>query len=333
MGTPTRNNHLSQDPTHPESLTIPPDMGRAQFRAMGTTITLLLPEQSLHAGAETVHNLFAHWEKTLSRFKPESELSQLNQRAGQSVKVSDLLFRVIRASLHAAEMTEGLFDPTLLTQLVQLGYDRPFNKLATNAPPGDDTSRPGGDWRTVQLISRTKSVSLPPGCGIDVGGIAKGMAVDAALKLLSQYGIRMALINAGGDLAAIGIPPGYRSWPLAIDGPTASWVIPFRYGALATSGIARRHWRQGNIERHHLLDPRSGKPTQNTLWSVTVAAGTCEQAEVIAKAAFLLGPEEGAKLLTRHKLAGLFIHSDGNWTSAGPWPVESMREEQPKGSL
>lgn len=314
----------------PKQYVVPAGMGNYEFRAMGTTISLILPSAYLHVGAEATRQLFAQWEQTLSRFLPESELSQLNQQAGTSVRVSDLLFRVLQTALAAAEETEGLFDPTLLTQLVQIGYDRTFDEVPSVAPASQQAPTPGGAWRDIQLNYRTKSVTLPPGVGVEVGGIAKGMAVDAALTQMRLLGIQAALVNAGGDLAVLGLPVGYENWPLAIPGKEESWVMPLRTGAIATSGVARRHWQQGEVIRHHLIDPRSGDSAQSGLWSVTVSANTCQQAEVAAKVAFLLGAEQGRAFLEQHGLAGLLVKQDGTWRSTASWPVDLMigRKEQ-----
>jgi thiamine biosynthesis lipoprotein len=109
------------------------------------------------------------------------------------------------------------------------------------------------------------------------------MAVDAALERLRLNGIGTAMVNAGGDLAVLGLPPDAEQWPVAVPGQHHLWTIPLRRGSIATSGIARRHWWQGQTLRHHLLDPRTGLPAQSDLWSVTVIADRCEQAEVAAK--------------------------------------------------
>ncbi len=317
--------NLSQVREPLNQFALPEGLGREQFRAMGTMINLLLPNSLLYTGAQVTRQLFERWERTLSRFLPESELSQLNSRPGEPVRVGDLLFHVLRAALAAAEESEGLFDPTLLTQLQQMGYDRSFDTLPAVLSESKLPSEPGGGWRDIELRYRRKSVTLPPGIGVDVGGIAKGMVVDAALKQLRLLGIGTALINAGGDLAVMGVPAGYESWPLAVEGRDTSWVIPFAYGALATSGVSRRHWQQGTQDRHHLIDPRSGESARSGLWSVTVAASTCEQAEVAAKVAFLLGPEQGRDFLERRGLAGLLVGLNGEWRSAGPWPGELMQ--------
>ena len=312
--------------THRNQMSVPAGMSRAQFRAMGTTVSLLLPDTQLHAGVEATRSLFVEWEQTLSRFLPESELSRLNRQAGTAVNVSPLLFHVLQAAWRAAQETEGLFDPTLLTQLVHIGYDRTFDDIPTVVPASEQTLLPGGAWREIRLERRRRRVTLPAGAGVEVGGIAKGMAVDAALAHLHNVGIQTALVNAGGDLAVMGLPLGYEHWPLAIAGKNMEWSIPFQYGALATSGVDRRHWQQGALTRHHLIDPRSGESSQSGLWSVTVAAGGCQQAEVAAKVAFLLGAEQGKTFLNDHDLSGLLVHSDGSWTSAGSWPIALMQE-------
>ena len=169
-------------------------------------------------------------------------------------------------------------------------------------------------------------MTLPAGIKLDFGGIAKGMAVDAALASLRQSGVSPALVNAGGDLAVLGLPPDAEQWPIAVPGREQTWTIPLRHGAIATSGIARRHWWQGNTLRHHLLDPRTGLPAQSDLWSVTVVADRCEQAEVAAKVAFILGSKPGAEFLRRHRIAGLLVHEDGTWDTVEPWPVQLMEE-------
>jgi len=299
-------------------------MARSQFRAMGTIISLLLPAEHLQRGEEIVRTLFAEWEQTLSRFLPESELSQLNRQAGTNFLASELLFTVMSSALAAAQATEGLYDPTLLNQLVQLGYDRPFDKLPEELPAAERPTSPGGRWRDIHINRALRLVTLPPGVSVDFGGIAKGMTVDAALEQLRLEGIYPALVNAGGDLAVLGVPPLEKQWPIEVQGKSRSWVIPLHHGAFATSGVARRHWLQGTHMRHHLIDPCTGLPAQSGLWSVTVVAARCEQAEVAAKVAFLLGVERGSEFLHNLAFAGLLVREDGTWTTVGSWPRNAM---------
>ena len=315
-------NHQAE-PTFPECAA-PAGMAQGNFKAMGTTIMTLLPEA--HAGAiEIVRSLFDEWEQVLSRFLPESELSRLNAHHGQNVITSELLFRVLASALNAAQATQGIYDPTLLDHLVKIGYDRSFDKLAPVLPAASYDGQPGGGWQGIQVSPHLRSVRLPEGVRLDFGGIAKGMAVDAALAQLEQAGIERALVNAGGDLAVLGSPPLLEDWPIAVPVKDESRTIPLRSGAMATSGIARRHWAQGNSARHHLLDPRTGLPAASGLWSVTVVAPCCEQAEVAAKVAFVLGMERGKAFLQEHQLSSLLVDLDGQWEATGYWPVEMMQ--------
>jgi thiamine biosynthesis lipoprotein len=301
-------------------------MSREEFHAMGTTISLLLPEKQVEFGVEIVRTLFSEWEQTLSRFLPDSELSRLNQQAGTPVAVSNLLYDVLATALTAAQATDGVYDPAMLEQLEQIGYDRNFDDLPTNRFEPIIPGEPGGRWRGIKVDPIRRQVTLPRGIKLDFGGIAKGMAVDAALEALSQNDIKSALVNAGGDLSVLGLPPVEEHWPVAVPGQKQYWTIPLHHGAIATSGIAHRHWQQGNIVRHHILDPRTGLPAESDLWSVTVVADRCEQTEVAAKVAFILGSKAGAEFLHRHRIAGLLVHEDGKWETVEPWPIQLMKE-------
>ncbi len=241
--------------------------------------------------------------------------------------MSDLLYNVLATALTAARATEGVYDPAMLEQLEKIGYDRTFDAIQAGDFDPIIPGEPGGRWRGIKVNPIYREVTLPVGIKLDFGGIAKGMAVDAALERLDENGISPALVNAGGDLAVLGHPPTDEAWPIAVPGKERYWSLPLHHGAVATSGIARRHWRQGNILRHHLLDPRTGLPAQSDLWSVTVVADRCEQAEVAAKVAFILGSRRGAEFLRRHRIAGLLVHEDSTWESVEPWPAYIMKEE------
>lgn len=266
---------------------------------MGTTISLLLPVHQAETGLALVLDLFEEWEQTLSRFLPDSELTRLNELAGTglAMPVSNLFYKIMSTAIIAARASNGVYDPALLDQLEQAGYDRTFDDLPRQRFDPIIPGEPGGRWQGIRVDPIRRRVSLPDGVRLDFGGIAKGMAVDAALERLRQHHISPALVNAGGDLAVLGLIPGMESWPVAVPGREGSWTIPLHHGAIATSGIARRHWWQGQTLRHHLLDPRTGQPAESDLWSVTVAADRCEQAEVAAKVAFILGSQKGADFL------------------------------------
>ena len=315
-------------PVAPDEQT-PDGMSRHVFAAMGTMVTVLAPAKHGPRAFVTVRALFDEWERALSRFLPESELSRLNARAGTAVEVSPLLWDVLTAALEAARATDGRYDPTLLRQMLWIGYDRTFTDIdragrGGRRPPVP--ARPGGDWRLIQLDQAHRQVTLPAGAGLDFGGIAKGMAVDAALGQLRALNLTPALVNAGGDLAVAGQPPGQPDWPIAIPGLDRHWTIPLRNGAIATSTVTRRNWRQGETARHHLVDPATGEPARSDIISATVVAPYCRQAEVGAKVALLLGVRAGARFLEARGLAGLLIPTTGDYLTAGSWPRDAMME-------
>ncbi|HEY7850534.1 MAG TPA: FAD:protein FMN transferase, partial [Ktedonobacterales bacterium] len=304
----------------------PRGLARAAFHAMGTTIVVLAPVSALPEALRLTRDLFDAWERTLSRFRAESELSRLNAAAGFRVAVSPLLLTTLQKSLDAARATRGVFDPTVLQRMIEIGYDRTFEALPPRlaAAPHRRPARVGA-WREIEVDDAQRLVRLPPGVGLDFGGIAKGLAVDAALDLLTEQGIAPALVNAGGDLAVRGLPPDLPHWPIVAPGKDERWVIGLERGALATSGLSHRHWLQGDLPRHHLIDPRTGEPAVSALWSVTAVAGACAQAEVAAKSALILGREQGGQLIEAARLGALLIAETGEWSAAGAWPSAGMR--------
>jgi thiamine biosynthesis lipoprotein len=287
------------------------------FHAMGTTITVILPASRFEESAPLIEHLFARWEQTLTRFHADSELSCLNQHAGAFTVVSPLLFAVLSTAVAAAAATDGVYDPTLLKQLKQAGYDRSFELLPIYQPHSPTHATPGGAWRDITLDAATRCVYVPPEAQIDLGGIAKGMAVDAALESLRERGITSALVNAGGDLGAVGLPPDLDHWPVAIP---AGVTIELYQGAMATSGQTHRHWHQGEQIRHHLIDPRTGTSAQSSIQTATVVADRCVQAEVAAKVVFILGVADGMSFLKRHRMEGMVMLDNGACEMTGDWP-------------
>jgi FAD:protein FMN transferase len=193
----------SQAPASPAEYRTPVSMRREQFRAMGTTISLLLPESQTEAGTTIVRTLFTEWEQKLSRFLPESELSQLNQRPGEPVAVSDLLYHVLTTALTAARVTQGVYDPALQDQLVLLGYDRSFDDLPAVSPNTLFLGRPGGGWRRIQVDRASRRVTLPVGVKLDFGGMPQQGA-----DFLRQHRIAGLLVREDGTWETI------EPWPV-----------------------------------------------------------------------------------------------------------------------
>lgn len=267
-------------------------IARHVFRAMGTEVELLLDGTPSHRFA-AVEAEFERLEALLSRFRPDSELNRLNA-AGALTAGPDLL-AVTQAALAGRERSQGRFDPTVYDALVAAGYDRSFELVPPTADGEPFQSRRCGG--RVDLDG--SRITLGPGVHIDLGGIAKGYAVDRAAAILAEAG--PCLVNAGGDLVARG-----GRWPVGLEGTDV--VLELGEGAVATSGRDRRRWRRGEEERHHLIDPETGRPAVTDLVQVTVVAPTAVEAEVLAKAAFLGGNVDVPRVLVR---------SDGTVTLAG----------------
>ena len=286
-----------------------------RFPAMGCEVLVILPaDRAAHIA--TASALFAEWEARLSRFRADSDLSRLNAAAGRPTRVGEPLLGVLRRALRAARATRGGFDPTLARELSALGYATTFSELR-----GEIAERPAparaSSWHDVRL-GPGGLVSLPADLAIDLGGIAKGMAVDAALAALRAEDVPFALVSAGGDLGVL----GGRSWPVAVEAADGETVVSLTAGALATSSTEGRRWRTAGGEMHHLIDPRTRRPAASDLVRVTVHAPTCEAAEVAAKAALVLGSDGGAAFLERHRLTGLLSTASAS-SPAGAWPAQT----------
>lgn len=286
---------------------------------MGTTVSILFVGDLPAGAAGAVRNLFVGWEAILSRFRPESELSRVNRAAGTPTTVGPLLESVLTVAVDAARATDGLFDPTLGRQMSAIGYNRSFEGPLRLVGGTFVRDLPAGGWRDIQIDAQKRTVSIPAGTALDFGGIAKGMAVDAAASLLSEFGVETALVNAGGDMRVA--RPDTAEWQIGFD-EAKDRAVTLTSGGIATSGVTKRRWMQDGVERHHLIDPRTGLPSQSELRSVSVAASTCAQAEVAAKVTLILGFDAGTAFLERLNLPGLMTLQDDSIRATPTWPSQ-----------
>lgn len=305
------------------------------FQAMDTTINV-----QVITTAEEVEKIkilldllpawFAGVEKVLSRFDPSSELSRINSGSGGIYEVSDILAEVVELALKANRLTNGIFDPAILGELEQAGYDRTLQEVLARTET--DMSilvkenvpkvRAG---RTMQSNKVAKFISLNRQAGIlekqngielDLGGIAKGWAVDQVFKQLSSLNKQAEVcVNAGGDLR-LGKPPGGKPWFIKVENPIKGGnLLSLKLNcsrAVATSNVLKRRWKHAGQWQHHLIDPRTGFPCRSTAVAATVAAPTTVEAEIWAKTLCILGLEEGLELLRRRAgLGALVLLPDG----------------------
>jgi FAD:protein FMN transferase len=274
------------------------------FEAMGTTCALfgLGPDrQRLIDGELWVRRVAAR----LTRFSPDSEVAVLNASRGRWVDVSPEVEELLRESLRAFELSKGLVNIAVLGSMLAIGYTRPLSDGPTD--PSLDGAEPL-PLLTEALAVRRGRARLVPGSGIDLGGVAKGWMAD---RLRERLGCN-SLANLGGDLSAGGAGPDGDGWPVGI----ADATVMLRDQGAATSSVLRRRW----AGLHHLIDPRTGLPAHTGLEQVSVVARSGFEAEVIAKAALLAGPEIAPAFCATHADAW-WLCSQG--VIAGDWRRDS----------
>ncbi len=286
---------------------------RRTFAAMGTSITLIAPDEArpndLDHALRMVEHEFAEQEQRFSRFRDDSELSVVNRSEARPTCVSGPFAAVVARAVQAAADTDGLFDPTVLSAMVAAGYDRTFEDVIVTAREILRQAGPTGRWREIELEG--DRLTLPHGVGLDLGGIAKGWTADAAARRASAV-LPWGIVDAGGDMRAFGrVPPG--GLEIGVEHPFDAQVEVLRlsltHGALATSSIVRRSW---GPNLHHLIDPRTGRPASTDVVQASVWADTCVEAEVEAKVALLRGvPALSA-------LAATLVLEDGSVVTSMP---------------
>jgi thiamine biosynthesis lipoprotein len=280
-------------------------METIRLRAMNTDILLAAEGRAdeLAAGFEQACQFILAGERRFSRFSEESELTALNQSAGKWFQASPNLFSVIALARRFFLLTRGLFDPSILADLKRVGYDRSMEVLREQGPgPLFETlltsERPS--FSEMDLDESEQTIRLPSGMALDLGGIAKGWIVEQASIILSKAATA-CVVDAGGDMFLVGYPDGLERWPVELEDPlqpgTALTSLQLNPGAIATSTVTKRAWKQAGRNRHHIIDPRTGEPAISEWISVTVIAPHACDAEVYAKALLIGGSHEAEELV------------------------------------
>jgi len=248
----------------------------------------------------------------MSHYKPESQLSQINQYANERpVQVDKELFDLIRLSTHYSQITEGAFDITYAS--VGYLYNYPQHIRPTEAQIRQ--ALPAVNWRNMLLDEEHHTVRFEhPGMRIDLGGIGKGYAVDRGIDVLKARGIARALVTAGGDSRIIGDRIG-RPWLVAIrhpDNPSKVVTrIPLSDSAVSTSGDYERYFDEDGVRYHHIIDPRTGH-SASKVRSATILAPTATQTDGMSKTAFVLGAEKALEIINRMpEYDAVFVLPDG----------------------
>ncbi len=284
---------------------------------MGTLIeiTVVGPQDKLQ---ETTDAALAEIKRIedLASFHKETELTEINKRAGISpVRVKPELVSLIERALEISKLTDGAFDPTI--GAIALLWN--FSESEAPRLPGKDEidqALKKVGWQKVEISTDKNEVFLPEkGMALDLGGIAKCYSVNRAEEVIKSKGIKSALINAGGDIAAFGGKEPGVPWKVGIQDPRdnsgIAAVVEVESGLVFTSGDYERFFEKNGKRYHHILDPKTGYPATRAE-SVTIVAPDGTRVEGLPAAIFVLGPKEGMRLLSKFKdVSCLIIDPDG----------------------
>jgi thiamine biosynthesis lipoprotein len=282
---------------------------------MGTRIYVELWDTDAAHGEASIDAVMAEMRRIdnlMSQYKPESQLSQINQHAADAPVVVDKeLFDLLKLSTHYSEITEGAFDITYAS----VGYLYNYPKHIRPTEEQIKAALPAVNWRNMKFDDAHHSVFFEhKGMRIDVGGIGKGYAVDRGIEILQKRGIQHAVVTAGGDSRIIGDHMG-RAWLVAIrhpDDPNKVVTrIPLTDAAMSTSGDYERYFDENGVRYHHIIDPRTGH-SASKVRSATIIGPTATQTDGMSKTAFVLGAEKALEIINRMpEYDAVFVKPDG----------------------
>ncbi|MCX5752461.1 MAG: FAD:protein FMN transferase [Candidatus Krumholzibacteria bacterium] len=252
-------------------------------------------------------------ESVMSTWRPASEISRLNTGSnGAPFTVSSELCSLIDSSLFYSKATSGAFDVTVRPLVRLWGFQGGEAKLPSDSEIERAMSLVG--FGKIVLDPSRSTITLPPGMQIDLAGIAKGYAVDRCAAALAGLGVRSALVNIGGNIYAMGAPPGEKGWSIGIRDPKGGLetvgTLTLRDEAVATSGNYENFVEIEGRRYGHVIDPRAGRPISSVL-SVTVVAPTGLASDALSTGLFVLGPDDAREVVKRLAgVAALFALAD-----------------------
>jgi thiamine biosynthesis lipoprotein len=276
------------------------------------------PSDSANRALQMVYKLERAW----TRFDVDSEISAVNNNAGNFQLVSRDTYTLVDHAVAAQRATRGRFNPLMLQQLLAHGYASTWTE-GTTAP-----SRFGvapATCEEIELLSEVRGVRIPPGGSFDPGGIGKGLCADLVTEFLIAEGATTSSVELGGDLRVHGAPWYGPSWRIGVAHPfdADDEIAAFTPsdGAVATSSRLRKQWTVADRHYHHLLDPRTGEPAVTDLVSVSCCAATAWWAEVAAKAVLISGSSEAIGLFNEFGVHGIAVTDSGRLLRTGDRPL------------
>lgn len=267
---------------------------------MGTEVRVELwheDDAAARAAIDAVMDEMRRIDALMSPFKPDSELSRINREAAQRpIVISQEMFDLIARSLEFSKLSGGAFDITFSS----VGYLYDYRERIRPSDAEIAKALPGVNYRHLQLDRKRRTLHFARnGVRIDLGGIAKGYAVDNCIALLKKRGITHAIVTAGGDSRLLGDRRG-RPWRVGIRDPRqrdgVAMVLPLVDVAISTSGDYERYFEADGVRHHHIINPKTGKSASGVR-SVTVIGPDGVTTEGLTKSVFILGPKNGIRLI------------------------------------
>jgi thiamine biosynthesis lipoprotein len=274
-----------------------------QHYMMGTTVEQRVYGKSAKKATKEVLDKLNQIESSLTINDSGGEVNKLNEAAGKkSVKLSAETMYVLEKAKRYAQLSNGAFDVTIGPLVKAWGI---FTQNPNVPSQGEIKNLLKlVSHRSITLDEETSNAKLEkPGQIVDLGGIAKGYAGDEAIKIYRQHGIKSAYISLGGNVVVLGGKPDGSLWRVGIRNPRAEndsyyiGVVSVSDKAIVTSGDYERNFEKDGIRYHHILDPKTGYPSNSGLISATIVADSSIDADALSTATFVLGLENGMKLV------------------------------------
>ncbi len=292
---------------------------------MGTDVHLVLVgDADLQAALDAARREIDRLERLWSRFIADSDVGRINRHAGRPVMVSRETVELISAALDAHHETDGAFDATLGSPLEALGYDQSFARMTPTAGSIETAtiehanSSTSANPAAIAVHHTASIVEIPPGMVLDLGGIGKGATADLmCMQLLAGElgsGISGALVSLGGDLRADGTPPDDLAWRVRLTLPGSGETRHLRLarGAVCTSSTAVRRWLgPSGDRRHHLIDPRTQRPSESGLISASIIGASAMTCDVAATVTVNRGRAKASAWLSSIKATGVLVDDQG----------------------
>lgn len=304
------------NPSNTSKETITP-VSKSEF-CLGTVVEIKIYDKATDDIFTGAFHILKRIEDRMSLNLDNSEICNINKNAGkESVKVSDETFSVVERGKYYSTLSNGLFDISVgpLVKLWGIGSDN------ARVPSSDEINSTIKkiNYKNILLDKPNTSVKLVnEGMMLDLGGIAKGYAADEIARYLKSKNIQHAIINLGGNVLVMGSKPNGQPWSIGIQNPMDSrgeniGAIHVKNKTVVTSGIYERYFEEDGEKYHHILNPFTGYPVENSLVSVSIVADKSIDADGLSTSTFALGLKDGSKLIeSLDGVDAIFITNDNN---------------------